>query len=187
MSKNRLKLTQTLLRNRLEAEHCAGEIADLKAQEAKALAEMDIAVTAIRESFERRLAALRKGIGEKSQVLQVWAEANPSEFAGRKSLDLTHAVIGWRTGQPALKTLAGWTWDRVLEKLKSAARNACFIRTKQEVDKQVLLAARVDLKPEELREMGVRVIQEESFFIEPKLTESETRVVAEAQSSQAAA
>jgi phage host-nuclease inhibitor protein Gam len=125
------------------------------------------------------LAEIDQRIKEKSTTVQSWAEANPSEFGALKSLDVTHAVIGWRTGQPTLKTLAGWTWDRVLEKLNLVAAST-YIRLKEEVNKAAILADRESLGAEKLRGMGMRVVQDESFFIEPKITETESTVRVEA-------
>jgi phage host-nuclease inhibitor protein Gam len=69
-----------------------------------------------------------------------------------------------------LKTLPGWTFDRVLQTLKTAGA-LDYIRVKEEVHKQNLLSDRESIGPERLREIGLRVVQEETFFVEPKLTE----------------
>lgn len=109
---------------------------------------------------------------------------NQSElFAKRKSLEMTHGVIGFRTGQPKCKTARGTTWADALELVKDRLPN--YIRTKEEVDKDRLLAdrnlpCRRDDEPEEaarplLHEMalcGILVVQEESFFVEPKREEA---------------
>jgi phage host-nuclease inhibitor protein Gam len=176
----RIKLTHPVITSRAAAESLAGELASLILQQRQAETELDTGITSLRKQFEGRLSALSKSIGEKSSVLQTWAEANPSEFAGKKSLDMTHALVGWRTGQPQLKTLAGWTWDRVLEKLASLVPYKGFIRTKSEVDKAMILAARNELLPDDLRNMGVRVVQDEAFFIEPKLADQDATIKAAA-------
>ena len=77
---------------------------------------------------------------------------------------------------PTLKTITGFTWDRVLEKIRVAYVE--FVRTKEEVNKQAILDQRDILGPDKLRQMGVRVVQEEPFFIEPKIEEPENRIAA---------
>lgn len=155
------------------------EIAELTLARNEEQTEMDQRITAIRQEYEASLAQLTKALEQKTECARAWAEAHPEEFNGLKSLDLTHGVIGWRVGNPTLKTLTGWTWDRVLDKLKSLlARNksiADFIRTKEEVNKQQIIACRDNLADSDLREMGVRIVQEEAFYVEPKLTETENR------------
>jgi hypothetical protein len=42
------------------------------------------------------------------------------------------------------------------------------------------IADRETIKPEDMRSIGVRVIQDESFFIEPKLAELDNRQTSEA-------
>ena len=157
-----------------------GEITRLKNIEQTVSARMDAEIAAVRKRYEEPLSDAAEGLLLRMVAAQEWAGANPSEFGKLRSIDMTQAVIGWRTGQPQLKTLSGWTWDRVLERLASVAQYMGFVRTKQEVDKQGIIAARENLLPEDLRQMGVRIIQEESFFVEPKLTEVETKVQSEA-------
>lgn len=170
--KNRIKLTQPVLNSRLQVEDALREIVGATINRNKATLEMDRAVTAIRERYESLINECNQSIEEKSELVKVWAEANPAEFGKLKSLDFVHAVIGFRTGTPTLKTLRGWTWDRVLEKLKALCRTE-YIRTKEEPNKQALLADR-DVAP--LKDFGVQVVQDESFFIEPKLTDQENNI-----------
>src|SRR5574341_1447265 len=116
--KNRIKLKAPVIKSRAEMEALVREIAELTLDRNKQQIEMDQEITAIKERYETKLSQCNKALEEKTEVARAWAEANPAEFNGRKSLDLTHGSVGWRTGQPTLKTLSGWTWDRVLEKLK---------------------------------------------------------------------
>ncbi len=173
----RIKLSGPVLKSRAEAEGLAREICERINEHRLLNASMDQEITAVRERYEQGIAAAAKAIDEKTTVLQAWADANPSEFAGRKSLEMTHAVIGYRTGQPQAKTMSGWTWDRVLERIKSLPPFAGFLRQKEEVDKQGLIAARESMLPEDYRTIGVRIVQDETFFVEPKLAEQIDRVV----------
>lgn len=182
MSKNRIKVPALVIRSRAEMEQLAGQIVELKIKQQQFTAEMDDRINSVRAQFAAQLALLDDNMETAMEAARAWAEANPVEFNGAKSLELTQAVMGYRTGQPQLKTLSGWTWDRVLEKLKSLGAGAAqFVRTKAEIDKQGLLASRETLGPGMLREIGVRVVQEETFFVEPKLTQVEKREVVESQ------
>lgn len=177
MSK-RIKLKAPTIQTREEMEALVGDIARLKSFQQKTTAIMDQRITEVRAEYEQQLSDAERDLAPMVESVRAWAEANPEAFGKLKSLDLLHGVIGWRVGQPTLKTLSGWTWDRVLEKLKSAATYAGFVRVKEEVDKASILAQRENLLPEDLRRMGVRISQEEAFFIEPKLTAVETKVAA---------
>jgi phage host-nuclease inhibitor protein Gam len=181
MSKNRIKITAPVIRTREEMEALVGQIADLKICEAKTKAAMDKELTAVRRRYEADLALINDALAPKMECARAWAEANPSEFNGAKSIELLHGTIGWRLGNWQAKTLSGWTWDRVLEKLESlGGKFRDFVRVKKEVNKAQIIAERENLGPEELRSIGVRITQEEAFFIDPKMTPVETRETATA-------
>jgi hypothetical protein len=80
---------------------------------------------------------------------------------------MVHGLVGFRTGTPKLKLLSGWTWEKVLEFI-SVNQLMDLIRTKKEVDKELILANRDCIKPETLKQIGIKVVQDEAFFVEPK-------------------
>lgn len=167
---SRVRLIKPVVSTRADAERILGEIAAATAIRAGLSAIMNEDLTKIRQEFEGKIDELSTEIEQKSGLLQQWAEASPEEFeAGKKSIDFLHGRVGFRTGTPKLKTLAGWTWDRV-----KGVLDAAFIRTKSEPDKEALLGsyARGELTDATLRTVGVKVVQEESFFVEPKTEEA---------------
>lgn len=174
----RIKAKAPVIKTREEMEVLVGDIARLKTFQHQTTAAMDQRITEVRSEYEQQLGDAEAELGPMVESVRAWAEANPEAFGKHKSLDLLHGVIGWRIGNPTLKTLSGWTWDSVLEKLKSATTYAGFVRVKEQVDKASILAQRETLLDGDLRQMGVRVVQEESFFVEPKLTEVETKLAA---------
>jgi phage host-nuclease inhibitor protein Gam len=161
MTANRIRLSKPDVATRADAETLLGEIAADTATLNALRAELDGEVTAVRQKYEGRIDALAKQLEQKSGLLQQWAEASPEEFAERKSIDFLHGRLGFRTGNPKLKTLAGWTFDRVLGVI-----DALFVRVKRDLDKETILSAYAAL-----RAVGLRVVQEETFFVEPKLEE----------------
>ena len=99
-----------------------------------------------------------------------------------KSLETPQGSLGWRIGNATLKTLSGFTWDRVLERLQALPKFAGYIRQKLEVNKQAILVDREQIPPEELRSVGVKIVQEELFFVEPNIEEIENRQTSSAES-----
>lgn len=179
MSTNRIKLPQTVI-TRARAEELLGEIATLTIETREQKNALDRELASAREKYEAPLVALGRRIEEKTALLESWAAANPAEFPkNRKSIELLHGSLGYRTGMPKLKTLPKWTWDRVLETLRTLA--AQFIRSKEEVNKEGILAAIIDgsLDASSARQLGVLMLQEESFFVEPKLETQDARSVQE--------
>ena len=173
--KSRIRLTAPSIKSRTELEAHTREITGLIIDQNQTKLTMDAELQAVRERYEERLEHLRDQIEQKIEVTRAWAEGNPAEFSQAKSLDLVHCTIGWRTGQPTLKTLRGWTWDRVLDKMRSlGGRWTGYIRTKEEVNRQQLLIDRDALGPA-LAPVGLTVEQTESFFLDAKLQALENR------------
>jgi phage host-nuclease inhibitor protein Gam len=189
MSKKREKRTVITEEITMEkAEQYFAEYAGADAKIGELTSKMDVEITRIREKYQGRLAELSDTKEQAAQKLQHFAESRRQElFIKKKTLDLLHGSIGFRTGNFQLKTLKGFTWDAVRNLVKEFLPD--YIRTKEEVDKESLLADRsaaLDTDdeatlalPEEQRpkvsslfeKCGVRVAQEETFFIEPKKEE----------------
>ena len=167
--------------SREEAEAAVAAITQLTIKKNSLTADMDEEITKIRSRYELTIGNLTARIDQNTEYVRDWALANPEEFGKKKSLEMTHGIIGFRTGMPKLKTLSGWTFARVLEALKGLPWGRAFTRIKEEVDKEGILSAfsSENISLGELREIGVRVDQEESFFVEPDVTETESRQVKE--------
>lgn len=127
-------------------------------------AAMNEALARVREKYEAEIQALK----ETSELLQAkinsWADKHPDEFAKKKSVEMVHGICGYRTSPPALKTVRGVTWAKVVGLLKNAFPS--YVRTKDEVDKEALIANRNVIGTAALMTVGLRVEQAETFFIE---------------------
>ncbi len=167
MKPKRIKQSVPAIQTRVEMETLVGEIAALELDERNLKTEMDGRMMEIRAEYEGRLTEIESQTKEKLARAQDWAEAHPNEFGKRKSIEMFHGTVGWRTGTSKLKMLSGWTWAKVLEVLKFDGRQA-YIRIVEEVNKNAIIADREILAPDEMRNMGIRVVQEESFFVQPK-------------------
>ena len=106
---------------------------------------------------------------ERITQLQLFAETNPGLFDKKKSLDMAHGILGFRTGTPKLKTLKGFTWPAVTNMLKQFL--PAYVRTVDEPAKDKLLA---DRDAPEVNKfftkdgIGCEVVQDETFFVELK-------------------
>lgn len=152
-------------------EEAFGVYANADAEQRKLTAQMDSEIIDIRESYADRIAKFENEKKEAFEKMQVYATENRDElFTKRKSLETTHGILGFRIGTPKLKAKKGFTWAGVLELLKVKAPH--YVRTTQEVAKDKLLAER-DLEDTKviMEACCVTVVQEESFFVEPKSEE----------------
>lgn len=109
----------------------------------------------------RECEPVRQQLADLEQSVLRYAEAHKAElFTVRKSMELSFGIIGYRQSTK-LKTLAKWTWERVLGVLREREARQ-FIRVKEEVDKEALKT----LAPEALAEIGVKAVAEDSFYYE---------------------
>jgi phage host-nuclease inhibitor protein Gam len=171
---NRLKLTTPIIRSRAEMEALVREIAELTLTRNKQQTELDLAITTLRARYEESLGQIDQQLAEKTECGRAWAEANPADFKGLKSLELTHGTIGFRTGQPQLKPRKGWTWTKILFAVKMRLGTK-WVRTKEEVNREQIIADRNLIAPETMTSIGCEIVQEESFFIDPKIEENDNR------------
>ena len=179
MSKQRIKINLPLITSRLDAEAAMNDLANTANNRRKFITRLDAEKLAVEEKYAANIAACDTAIKVQSDALRAWAEANPAEFGKRKSLDFAAGTLGFRTGTPKLKLLPRWTWVHVLIEIQNRAFN--FIRNTPEVDKEAILtfyASATDkpaVEAKVLAPIGVKVVQDESFFVEPKLTDTEVQ------------
>ena len=165
----RVKKTVVTGVTREQMEDAFGRYASADAEVQSINAAMDKQFVAIREKHADRLAELEQEKTEAFEVMQVFATENREElFSKRKSMETTHGTLGFRTGQPKLKTKKGFTWAAVLELLKKFGQD--YIRTVEEPAKDKLLANREDEDCQQvMQDCGILVAQDETFYVEPKM------------------
>lgn len=172
MAKKKRKKTVVVSNvTREEAEEALAIYAKSTGEIDKIAAEIDLAAIKLREKYGEKLTALEKDRDEAFEKLQVYATENKDElFKKKKSLDMLHGMIGFRTGMPKLKTAKGFTWASVLILMKEKMQK--YIRTTEEIAKDLLLADReAEGMADKMASVGIVVAQDETFFVEPK-TES---------------
>ena len=155
------------------AESAFGQYAKADAEINKINSVIELACAKIREKHADRLAALAEEREQAFDTLQAFATENQAElFTKKKSLDMTHGTIGFRTGTPKLKTLKGFTWASALNLVKEFLPS--FIRTSEEVAKDKLLADRDEEgMTEKMAKCGIQVVQDETFYVDPKKEETD--------------
>lgn len=170
--------------SREAADEAFATYAKSDAQIQKINAEIELQCAKIREKYADKLAALGDDRDKAFDVLQSFATENQAElFTKKKSLDMAHGTIGFRTGTPKLKTLKGFTWESAKTLVKKFLSD--YIRTTEEIAKDKMLADRFAqvIRPgdplgpgvpltEVMAECGIQVVQDETFYVEPKKEEA---------------
>lgn len=153
-------------------ESAMADFARADARIQKINATLDVEMTRLREKYQDELQKLTAEKEQAFDVLQAFAiEQRDTLFTKKKSLETIHGTIGFRTGTPKLKTLKGFTWGAVTNLLKEFLPS--YVRTTEEAAKDKLLA---DRDSEEvsglLGKVGLQVVQDETFYVEPKKEEA---------------
>ena len=153
---------------REQAEQAFADFAAADAKVQNLTSKMDIEMTRIREKYADQLADLSATKEKIFDIMQAYAVENKEElFSKRKSLESAYGVFGFRTGTPKLKNLKGFTWAAVTNICKELLLQ--YIRTTDELAKDKLLADRDNPEVAEFfPKIGVQVVQEETFYVEPK-------------------
>ena len=126
---------------RESAEEAFAMYAKAEALGSKIVAEIELQCAKIREKYAVKLAECEEEKNKAFDVLQAYALENQEElFSKKKSVDMSHGVIGFRTGTPKLKPLRGFTWASALQLLKEFLPG--YVRQTEEIAKDKLLADR---------------------------------------------
>lgn len=153
-----------------EVEQLFATYADADAKIVEINAKIDQKMTEIREKYADELRELSDKREDCFNAIQVFAESREDLFTGKKSIDLSHGTIGFRTGTPKLKLRKGFQWGSALELLKKFLPS--YVRTAEEPAKDKLLADRDQPEVNEhLKTCGIEVVQDETFYINLKKEE----------------
>jgi phage host-nuclease inhibitor protein Gam len=164
----KMKIPRTVVGSRGDAEQLMHEFA-LTANRRRALvSRLNAAVLKLQEDAAKEISACDQGLDAAFESLRAWAAGHPDEFPrGRKSVALLGGTLGYRTGTPRLALLSrGCTWEGLVDRLRQKGWMG-FIRTRSEPDKDSLLAQRDRYN---LHEVGLKVVQDEAFYVEPRLS-----------------
>lgn len=126
----------------------------------------DRAVAGVMKAHEKRLQTLADREADLRLQLQNYYLTHLAELEtdSKKSVQLQYGVMGRRRGNPSLRLLnRSWTWSAVLVKLREAFSQK-FLRLRDpEVDKDKV---KTELPADQLREYGLKLHQEEAFYVE---------------------
>lgn len=130
-------------------------------------AKMNEAITKIRDKYQDEITELKESLEEPVEILEVFATEQKDTWGKRKSFELLHSFIGFRTGTPKVTKDKKFTWDGVTELTKKHYPN--LVRTKDELDKEAIISMRDDETFDSIKKACFfDVVQEETFFVESK-------------------
>ena len=161
--------TPPSIQSRHELDAVVENIVQLQLNRAELEREQDQEIAGVRQKFRAPLAEIERYLTLETSWAETWARSHPEAFRDRQSLALTHAAIGFRVSPHRVdRASRKWTWGAIAQKLGELGWGRRYLRQPAlEVNKEALLADRAELSPAELRQVGLKIVQEERFFIAP--------------------
>lgn len=167
----RQKLEPCIINSRQALESVVADVVKLKLEHTLASASMEREIADVQKRHQDSLLNLARQIEAKEAGVFVYCQKHRAElFPEKKSLDLLLASVGFETTPPRVEKINSKdTFGKIGLRLESLDWGAAYVRySEPEVNKEKILADRARLKPEQLQEAGLRIEQDENFFIRPR-------------------
>lgn len=121
----------------------------------------------IKAEHEQKQADLALAIKVRIEQLERWAVANPEAFADTRSIDLPRATVGFRVGNPTVKTTKGVREPEAIEYLMKYG-GAEYVRFgKPTLDKESIIRD-FEIKADTFNKSGIQIVQLERFYVDVK-------------------
>ena len=144
------------------------EIAKSEAQIAKMEAAMNGKINSIKEKFNDDSRELRAESDLLRSEVEVYCIKNKFEFDKQRTKEFTIGAIGFRTNPPKVQLLnRKYNLKTALELIKRVFTGS-YVRVKEEIDKETILAdySQKKINDESLAGVGLKIDQDETFFID---------------------
>ena len=133
-------------------------------------ADMNAKIDSIKRHYLPQLEDLAQNGALDLRLIEAFAREHKPDFTPQKSIERLHGTLSFRTSPPAVKPLnRKWTAQRILESV-AGVLGTQFTRVERSLAKDVLLAERAngDLTDQQLAQVGLKIVQEETFSVELK-------------------
>jgi phage host-nuclease inhibitor protein Gam len=105
----------------------------------KVQTKMNEELNRVKTKYSEEITDLKEELKEPVKLLEDFAYADRANWGEKKSLEFPHVTVGFRTSNRVNKQKQ-LTWDAVLEGLKKNPKFKKFIRVKEEINKEAILA-----------------------------------------------
>jgi phage host-nuclease inhibitor protein Gam len=127
------------------------------------------AMQRLRDESEKKTQEARATKAKLEQDIEIFCVENKFEFEKKRSIELAHGTVSFRTAKPHVAQLnRKYSWLTILELVKKFSWSRQYLRVKEEVDKEAILAdsASGNVTDEKLAAIGVKIDQREDFSID---------------------
>jgi len=147
---------------------------------AKQEAAMNARIQKIRDEFDQATIEARKEKLVIESDIEVFCRSNKHEFEKSRSRDFVHGVVGFKFNPPKVSILNRKSTIKTAMELIKRIFDGKYVRSKEEIDKELILAdyAAGSLKDGNLAAVGLKVDQDETFYIAIKWDQIEQKSAA---------
>lgn len=158
-----------VVQNRRQLEVVVENIVQMQRERASLEDAQDLEIAAIRQKYHTPLEELNRFLLWETTWVETWARQNPDAFSDQGTLHCAQAILRFRLSPPRVaRASRKWTWTAIALKLGEVAWGKRYLRIPPlEVNRTALLADQAHFTPDELRLVGVKIVQDEHFVITP--------------------
>jgi len=148
-----------------EVNEALRKIAEMKSTIAVATAQYNEEEAKKRKELDDLVNPIADEISALEAGMQDFCVINRADFGNKKGKELANGRVDFRLGQPKVEKRAGMTWAAILDVVRKSRFAKVFIRVKEELDKEQILAyyAGTENAANDLDEVFLRVEQDETF------------------------
>ncbi len=148
---------------------------ELSTELARRRAKADQAIAEINAEFEAANAERMAEVEALASAAHIYCEANPAVLDRGRSREMANAIVGFRTNPPKVDKVASKdTFEAIARRMQAQVWAQPFLKIAEpEINKELLLSERENLKADELAAVGLKIVQGETFFITPKAESAE--------------
>lgn len=132
-------------------------------------AEMHAELDALRMKYQGRAALLSTQMYDASEAVQTWADANKDRFDKARSMEFSRGMVGFRLGNFKVVCAKGIKLSDAAQMISRLPWGKDYVRQVVELNKEALIADRENLTAAQTAKAGIAIVQEEHFFIDPKI------------------
>lgn len=156
-----------------QAQDASAAYTNAYVKQMKLEAKMNEEINKIKSKYQDEITNLEEEKEEQYDVLEAYAKEQKDNWGKARSIELLHTKIGFRIGMPKLKCDKGFNWTSVTSLLKDHYPD--YVREVVEPNKEKLIADRESEGFDKLcKKAHIEVVQDENFFVEPKIEELAT-------------
>lgn len=188
MSKSRIKTATAEVESKEELGIVCGEIAELQNDLNALTAEYNKKLDDLNAEYVPKITKLKTAIAARMKPALSWCVSNEDTvFKDVKTIDFVRADAQFRSGKPEVQLRSGWNTEKVIKALKSFVKQVpngdkledlfgkIFVRQKEEIAKDEILANRKKLTKEEWFGLGIKIAQGHSLIVTPKGEKMESK------------